>query len=158
MKHIDVAWQAANSSDPLRLVSELDERGFETRKLEFFQSGAVGSASATHSTEGTVLGTEAVPSLKEINSDPQFHGTEISSEQFELLWSQYGRSIQEYEVVEFLAPANDVPARLVATKATVLLTCEHLPRWAYEVEFVVSDGSTLWTGSLTRELLRAPAR
>lgn len=39
MKYIDVAWRHDFADEPVRLVSELDELRFETRKLEFFRDG-----------------------------------------------------------------------------------------------------------------------
>ena len=89
MKYIDVAWLHESKEDPMRLIAELNDQRFETRKLEFFRDGKVGFASSCGATQGTDLGLMAVPELGEINSDPQFQGTEISSQDFELLWSRH---------------------------------------------------------------------
>lgn len=89
MEYIDVAWHHDNDADPIRLVSELDVMGFETRKLEFFLHGSIGFASQSLSSNGTALGTEPVPSLTVINMDQQFFGEKISAAQFERLWAKY---------------------------------------------------------------------
>jgi hypothetical protein len=155
MNYIDVAWKSSAVSDPVRLVSELDPHRFETRKLEFFRNGEVGSASGSHRTAHTRLGSETVPSLPEINADPQFCGLELSAPEFLRLWSQYGRPLQAYESVELLAPASGLPIELVGTRAVVLLVYQSATSPAYELECVAANGSTLWQGALPRELLRA---
>lgn len=87
MKYLDVRWLHDNESDPVRLLSELDSQNFEIRKIEFFRNGIVGSASSTASTHGVELGSAPMPALDEINSDPQFMGTEISKLEFEAKWA-----------------------------------------------------------------------
>ena len=89
MEYIDVQWSHTNQEDPFRLVSELDDQRYETRKLEFFFSGLVGYASEAGDTENTSLGTAPTPSLEEINADPQFHGVSIQRQIFESLWRQH---------------------------------------------------------------------
>lgn len=49
----------------------------------------------------------------------------------------------------------DVPDELIGTRAVVLLAYEEDSQLAYEVEFVVPDGSTLWQGAVAREYLQA---
>ena len=80
MKYIDVKWLHESEAYPVRLKSELNDQRFETRKLEFFRDGKVGFASANGATKGTDLGLMVVPDLEEINSDPQFQGSEIGSQ------------------------------------------------------------------------------
>lgn len=89
MKYIEVVWLHESEEDPVLLISELDDRRFETRKLEFFRDGKLGFASSSGASLGTDLGLMAVPELGEINSDPQFQGSEISSQDFEVLWSYH---------------------------------------------------------------------
>src|SRR4051812_24076484 len=87
MTYIDVIWHTHNPTDPIRLVSELDERGFERRKLEFFRDGTVGYADGTTSANGCALGETEVPSLATINEDSQFAGVAITAAVFEELWA-----------------------------------------------------------------------
>jgi hypothetical protein len=91
MEYIDVLWRHESEAEPVRLVSELDSLRMETRKLEFFISGAVGVASARNSVGGTELGSVAVPPLEEINNDPQFSARSITAAEFEALWEQHVR-------------------------------------------------------------------
>lgn len=66
MRYIDVMWLHHDPEYPIRLVSEIDSDDYEIRKLEFFQDGSVGFASATASQHGVELGTVPVPSISEI--------------------------------------------------------------------------------------------
>ncbi len=86
MRYIDVQWIHDTPQDPIRLVSELDDERYETRKLEFFRNGVVGIARDSLGTNGTRLGEGAVPALEDINADPQFHGVAIEQREFEELW------------------------------------------------------------------------
>ena len=89
MKYIDVAWRHDFVDEPVRLVSELDELRFETRKLEFFRDGRVGFAYADIEMLDTRLGYLQCPPVDEINADPQFHVVELSAQEFERLWARY---------------------------------------------------------------------
>lgn len=91
MKYIDVAWIGQDEQTPIRLVSELDDGRFEVRKLEFFRDGRVGCASPSHSVRGTLLGETALPTLTEINLDPQFQAREIDAQEFLALWVKHAR-------------------------------------------------------------------
>lgn len=91
MGFIDVRWRHGSDKEPVRFVSELDDSRYETRKLEFFRGGQVGFASSVASSGNTELGIVPVPSVEEINSDPQFHASNIEKQEFESLWSQYAQ-------------------------------------------------------------------
>lgn len=87
MRYIDVKWIHNFEEEPIRLVSELDFAGYETRKLEFFRDGRVGFASAAGASPGTELGTVPVQSIGEINGLGEFEGMTIKVMDFEVLWS-----------------------------------------------------------------------
>jgi len=91
MEFIDVTWRQDDEEYPFRLVSELNSERYETRKLEFFRDGRVGFASSTALSSNTRLGIVPVPSVAEINSDPQFRASEIEEREFEALWVQYAQ-------------------------------------------------------------------
>lgn len=89
-RYTDVQWRHAAPDYPIRLVSEIDADGYETRKLEFFRDGRVASAASREDDfSDTRLGEVPVPSLLEINSDPQFEGIAITAAAFETLWTKY---------------------------------------------------------------------
>ncbi len=89
MEYIDVEWIHKSATDPIRLVSELDNRRYEIRKLEFFPGGKVGFASQHQNSPGTELGTAEVPPLAEINKSPEFNGATIRTQVFESLWAAH---------------------------------------------------------------------
>lgn len=89
MEWIDVLWRHDFPDEPVRLVSELDEGRDEIRKLEFFRDGRVGVASAAMSCLDTRLGEAPLPSLQEINADPEFVAVSISRDAFEALWERH---------------------------------------------------------------------
>jgi hypothetical protein len=70
MRYVDVRWRSQHKQDPIHLVSELDQQGYEVHKLKFFSNGEVGFASAFASRGGTSLCEASVPSIEEINADP----------------------------------------------------------------------------------------
>lgn len=87
MDYIDVEWRHDLPLEPVRLVSELDGRRMEIRKLEFFRDGSVGRAWNEGSSLGTALSTEPVPGIDQINGDVQFRAIAIDDTEFERLWS-----------------------------------------------------------------------
>ncbi|MNK38403.1 hypothetical protein D3C87_569920 [compost metagenome] len=88
MRYIDVTWFHENKADPVRLMSELDRNGYETRKLEFFIDGGVGFAHVTAASMAVELGSVPVPPLDEINAHAEFSGVEICQADFEQAWRQ----------------------------------------------------------------------
>lgn len=90
--YIDVLWKHQNDEDPVRLVSELGSDRSELRKLEFFRDGTVDAADSGCETSRTCLGLCTVPSLDEINLDPQFEGSAITEDEFEAMWLEHARS------------------------------------------------------------------
>jgi hypothetical protein len=86
MRYLDVKWIHDLDEEPIRLVSEIDLIGFETRKLEFFRDGRVGFASAAGASLETELGTVPVQSIDEIGTLGEFVGLTITGSDFEALW------------------------------------------------------------------------
>ncbi|QKG83898.1 hypothetical protein GXN76_05020 [Kroppenstedtia pulmonis] len=76
---------------PIRIYSEIDKNGFETRKVEIFPNNQIGYAFDSIEFGGTGLGMEPVLDLNEIAADPYetFIPKEISKEEFEKIWSMY---------------------------------------------------------------------
>jgi len=87
MRYVRVLWLHDHPDEPIELLSELDESSWEIRKIERFRNGFVSLADGVSSSGGTRLGLEPMPSLQEINSDPEFKAAEISREEFEFAWT-----------------------------------------------------------------------
>lgn len=88
MKYIHCLWIHKFSEYPVVLVSEVDDNGFEIRKIEYWRNGQIGIADEdTSESNVTQLGLYSIGTLGEINSDEQFSATEITKEEFEKHWS-----------------------------------------------------------------------
>jgi len=88
MRYLRVQWIHSHPDDPVMLYSELDDTGWEMRKVEMFQDGRIGFASLSEATPGTELGEKPVPALEAIAADPQFKPAWISHDEFEKVWAK----------------------------------------------------------------------
>lgn len=88
MKYIAVKWKHQHPDEPILLYSEVDDTGWETRKVNVYSDGRNGYADQSEATGDTQLSSEPLPALEEIASDPQFEPTEITKDQFEQIWSR----------------------------------------------------------------------
>jgi hypothetical protein len=86
MRYLQVRWNHSLPTEPVEIYGELDDSGWELRKVEIFADGAIGFASATEKTPSTILGEKPWPPLEEIAKDPQFKPVKISKEEFERVW------------------------------------------------------------------------
>jgi hypothetical protein len=87
VRYIRVQWLHSFPDVPIRLVSEINEHGRETRKVEIFRNGSKGYAVGDEEVGGTVLGEKPVPPLDEIAADPQFIPNELTKAAFEMIWA-----------------------------------------------------------------------
>ena len=86
MKYLRVLWRHTFADEPVELLSEIDEARLEVRKIEIFRDGRRNFASRTESGGDALLSIEALPSLAELASDPQFEAEQITKHEFELAW------------------------------------------------------------------------
>jgi hypothetical protein len=96
MEYLKVRWLHRFEDEPILMLSELDERRFEVRKVEVFADGRTGFASEETAAGGAMLGEVPVPSSDKISSDPQFVVEELLPEEFEAAWTAAtadGRSV-----------------------------------------------------------------
>jgi hypothetical protein len=94
MHYLRVQWLHSFPGDPVDIYSEVDDEGWETRKVEIFPDGSIGYASATDATRSTVLSEERVPAVETIAADPQFRPERIGKDQFERVWAKRLSSAQ----------------------------------------------------------------
>lgn len=76
---------------PLRNYVEIDEEGYEVRKVNFYRDGEVEFADETHETRRTGLGDRPFPELGVLSEMIQGPVFEISKEKFEQVWSTYSK-------------------------------------------------------------------
>ena len=89
MNYICVEWKHDFADEPVTIYSEMDLQRWERRKIEVFRNGSVGLASPSAHFGDSYLSEAPLPSLDEINADPQFRGRKISSAEFRRLWNQF---------------------------------------------------------------------
>jgi hypothetical protein len=87
MKYIKVRWRHQLADEPVEFSHELDEHGWELRRIEIVAGGHAAVAQR-HDQTGWRLSIEPLPDIRDINADPQFFASAINSEVFEQLWQQ----------------------------------------------------------------------
>ncbi|MCP2370733.1 hypothetical protein BJ978_001409 [Agromyces terreus] len=88
VRYIRVRWNHEASDDPVLLYSEIDDAGWEVRKVEEYRSGIRDRASRDVATGRSLLGLEPIPPLDEINASVEFDGAMIGAEDFERVWAE----------------------------------------------------------------------
>ncbi len=89
MRYLRVRWIHAHANEPVDLWAEIDDDGWELRKVEIYADGSAGVADRERRTGNTDLGEMRIPSTEEIAADPEFQPREVSSAEFEAAWERY---------------------------------------------------------------------
>ena len=87
MKYLKVRWRHQIVTEPVILLSELDDERYEVRKVEIFSDGRMGFASEREASAETILGEKPLPPDTEIASDPCFIVEPLTAEAFEIAWA-----------------------------------------------------------------------
>jgi hypothetical protein len=87
MQYSRLLWNHPPSTEPVEILSEYDESGWEKRKVERFLDGSIGYASTSESAGGTRLSLIQRPSDDEVVAEPEFSVFELSKEEFERVWA-----------------------------------------------------------------------
>lgn len=87
MRYLRVHWVHNHPDDPVELYSEIDEQGWEVRKVEVFPDGSRGFAGQDDHAGSTRLGETPLPSLEAIAKEPEFRPAQITPEEFERVWA-----------------------------------------------------------------------
>lgn len=90
MKYIKAEWQheESESMDPIIIYSEIQDDGWEKRKVELYADGKFGFADKDASVNGTPLSLEPMPTVEEIDKQEKFAAIEISPAEFEEVWTK----------------------------------------------------------------------
>ena len=88
MRYSRLQWNHPSPSEPIEILSEYDENGWERRKVEVFRDGSVHFASGMESVGGSKLSLIQRPPDEEVVAKPEFRVFEMSSEEFERAWDQ----------------------------------------------------------------------
>ncbi|MGR6914329.1 DUF6881 domain-containing protein [[Actinomadura] parvosata] len=88
--YLRVEWHHDFPEEPVALYSEIDDDGYETRKVQLFRDGRLEWADATTETAMTGLSEVPVDSVEEIATQDEFSVAIITKEEYERLWRQAG--------------------------------------------------------------------
>jgi hypothetical protein len=86
MRYIKVLWHHDFPDEPVELYSELDDAGYEVRKVEIYRDGRSGFAEGGSSSGTTRLGEGSLPRLEEIADQEEFSPSFIEKVEFEEVW------------------------------------------------------------------------
>jgi hypothetical protein len=87
MKYIRLYWIHDRRNMPVWLISELDDKNWEVRKVEIWRDGTKGYADRVTSYGSTGLAQVPVPPFAELAQLPGFELEEISQAEFEQEWN-----------------------------------------------------------------------
>ena len=93
MTYMKIEWLHDFRDEPVELYSELDASRWELRKVEVFRNGTYWYAWKNGAMGSSVLSEKRIPTMHEIGRDSQFRPTEISKENFEVLWQRANASM-----------------------------------------------------------------
>lgn len=92
MKYLKVKWVNASPDQPRLIYSEIDNDGWEVRKIEEYPDGKCGYADLELEVGGSFLSTEPLPSFDEIATQPEFHPEIVTQDEFEGRWREAKRN------------------------------------------------------------------
>jgi hypothetical protein len=87
MRYVKVAWIHESSSEPVLYFSELDEDGYETRKVQVYRDGRAEWADEDSENAAVGLAEIPFPPVEEISIRGELAAEEIDSEEFGRAWS-----------------------------------------------------------------------
>ena len=87
MTYFICKWRHAFEDEAVWFYGELDESRYEVRSVQVYRDGRKAFASALEE-KGTGLCEKPLPSISQINSDPEFEAVEISQQEFERAWER----------------------------------------------------------------------
>lgn len=88
-RYMKVRWVHPDRGDPYEptlLFHEVGDNDRETRRVEVFADGRLGLADSIRPDDLTSLSLEPLPSLDEIDAQPEFEAEAIDQAEFELMW------------------------------------------------------------------------
>lgn len=87
MQFLKIEWIHEFADEPYIIFAELDDDGYEKRKIEIFKNGRSGYASESSEVGGSILSEHPYPPLEEIAANSEFIPVKISKEEFENIWN-----------------------------------------------------------------------
>ncbi len=81
-----VRWRHDHLDEPVTIYSEVDDEGWELRKVEEYADGRLDLADHCIESGSTQLSERVIPSIEEITTQPAFTPGTIPKEEFERVW------------------------------------------------------------------------
>jgi hypothetical protein len=81
-------WNHSSPTEPVEILSEYDDDGWERRKVEVFRDGSLGFASSSESVGGSALSLIQRPPDEEVVAEPEFRVVALSEAEFERVWER----------------------------------------------------------------------
>lgn len=88
MAYAHVYWIHDFVDEPTQFFCEIDDEGYELRKVVRYRDGTLAYADATETYGGTFLSPEPFPPLDEPSPDTRFVITEIGAHEFNAMWER----------------------------------------------------------------------
>ena len=95
MEYLKILWKHNHRDEPVWLYHEIDDDRWERRKVEIFADGTVGHASEGETRGGSMLSSEPLPPMEEIQKDSEFSPLVISKEEFENVWDKRQENVRD---------------------------------------------------------------
>ncbi|WP_156753505.1 DUF6881 domain-containing protein [Actinokineospora pegani] len=86
MRYVKVQWRHDNADEPMVYLSELDDSGYEVRKVQVYPDGRLEFADSEIDTDTIGLSDVAFPSVAEISEQEDCSAKTIDCEEFETFW------------------------------------------------------------------------
>lgn len=89
MRYICIEIKTYEERVPQTIYSEIDDLGYEVRKIEKYFDGTVGYASSEREVGKTLLADQMIPTIDEINMGIDVKASRLTGDEFEKLWFEY---------------------------------------------------------------------
>lgn len=86
MNYIKCFWKHNHLDEPIIILSEIDTKRTELRKIEIFKDGFVSFADHQTNSKKSILYEIDFPPIDEINANPEFMAILVSKSEFEKYW------------------------------------------------------------------------
>ncbi|GGG68032.1 DUF6881 domain-containing protein [Paenibacillus radicis (ex Gao et al. 2016)] len=86
-----ICWEIISYEErvPQTIYSEIDDFGYEVRKIEKYFDGTVGYASHDREEGKTLLADQMIPTVDELNMENGIRARHLTSDEFKKLWFEY---------------------------------------------------------------------
>ncbi|RBQ16242.1 hypothetical protein DP939_31415 [Spongiactinospora rosea] len=88
MRYLRVEWHHDFPEEPVKLYSEIDDEGYELRKVQVFRDERLERADAETETAATGLSEVPIGPVEEIDAQEEFSASTITRAEFEHIWSR----------------------------------------------------------------------